>query len=288
MFIRPISASSPKNNLNNKGKLRYQAPLNSTTQLSRSEVSFKSQSDFTMQEFSSLAQKLLSQLEKRKNLRFEGKSPEEKLKNLESYYQENYPAAGERFKAHINPVLEFLASKGILIKVDPYIKRFEVKIAVQNDASSHLSKTWRDSHRYNLDSTHYTFFTPNSARAEALYAIRHHSNVYMPSLFSEDRAAMESEWDFDKYRPKLPKDILEKIGSISGVRRALDGDIQHIHGITEDLYEETLKRLMPEEGILSNDILEKIQPVADDYTPEYAKPFDWERHRRMMERRFTI
>lgn len=288
MFIQKINAVNVKNNLKNNENMQYQAPLNPVTQLSRDTVSFKSKKNPSPQELLRSVSEAFRQMKERDNLRFEGKTPEEKLKNLVGYYNENYQAVGDRFKEHINPILKFLASKGLLIEVHPYNSRFESKIVVKSGASSHLSKTWRDAHQYDLDRGHHTYVTPNSARVDAIASVREHSQFYQPSLFQEDIAARNSQFSMQKYLPKLPEAILDKMYQVGAVRASLESDIQHIDGATNDLYAKTLQELMPEDGVWGSEALAKITQVTDGYTPEYAKPFDWDAYREMMDKRFTI
>lgn len=278
MFIKRVTDLNTKKN----NRKQNNSSINLKSKLGNGAVSFKSEHTRETLE------KLVELLKSRKPLEFDGKTTKDKIASLTKYFLEKNSTVGTRFKEAMNPVLEYLASKGILIEVKPYNKNFENKIICNEGEKSHLASTWLDAHRYDSNMPHYTYLTPNTARIGAIDSIRLHSTFYVPSLFNEDIAASRSESDFSKYLPKLPEYIKDKMQDLVCLKYHIQNSMKNISGATDESFKTVLQILMPEYGILSNKTLKKVPPKADDYEPVYAKPFDWDKHIRMINKPFTI
>ena len=219
--------------------------------------------------------------------KFGGNAIETQVEELSKIILKRYPD-GTKFKQYMNQVLEYFAQKGILVEAIPYKTSFEPQIAIKQNATSHLAYTWRDAHKYEFDDTHRLYQTPNSARIKVLEALDEHISFYKPSLFDEDAMAEEHEANFERYLPKVPQDIIDKIAHLNVLKATIKSQVQDYNSPSEELYAKLLQHIMPEEGILGREELEKIAPVVDDYKPVYAKPFDWKAHNEMMQRPFTL
>lgn len=225
-----------------------------------------------------------------------GQTAQAKMDSAVDYFLCENKNCGDNFKSVMNPVLKFLAQKGVRIDVQPYRSKlggdvFTAETIIDKNAKSHLSQTLKDARsRFFLNDLNSvdTYITPNSARLAKLEAIDAHRSFYEPTLFEYDHMARMHAFSIAEFRPKFPTEIKDNISKLLFLKNMFRRTVERVNGVNNEMYKKSMEILMPEKGILKAENLSKVKMLKDDYEPQYPKAFDWKSWNEMMHRSFDL